>query len=343
MKKTLPALAAALLPLLAASAAAQTLPKADAPEVQAIFDQYRQDGAAWSAPAVPPAKGPDWSCLDQQHLYMAAGLAMAIPEFQQKSDKMTRKMMREMGMDPSMAHHEDYRDIRVVPLAGPSCADGKVNGQIEVVASYTAHSEKDIPVMVGGKDMGQHQTMDRAVTQRIRRVLHDNEVTPGMAMLTDSTTTLRTLYNDPAMRASMGDKPTTTPLHQMMYMDKGTSVSFMEMTMPKVSTGFLGMPKVENEKVLVVMVTTTTDDGHGHSRSWNNGRLTTESWTKDNRLHGPNITYMDNVWKRMGQKVSDVPGLENPEEVTVDGAEMVRQTLCFQNGVRVKMSPCPMD
>ncbi len=128
--------------LMCAAASAQNLvfPSPPQPEAQALVQRFQADFARVSAdpayftlPASAPAPGCDISKAD---LYKAAGLAMALPEEAAKISKMTRKQLRDMGMDPEQAAKPtEYSNVNVVALSVP-CKNGKVDGEVETIASF---------------------------------------------------------------------------------------------------------------------------------------------------------------------------------------------------------------
>jgi hypothetical protein len=52
---------------------------------------------------------------------------------------------------------------------------------------------------------------------------------------------------------------------------------------------------------------------------------------------------MDNFLKATGQKLADLPNMENYREVTIGGRNLLQMTTCMVDMKPAKLDPCPVE
>ncbi len=311
-----------------------------------LIERYRKDLAMLSSPDLMkmPAPAPAWPCeMDEKELYKIAGLTMAHPELKKEMDKLTRKAMREMGMALPAAEQK-YSNIKIVPLVA-HCENGKLDGELQLLVSYTRDSDTKMTTMFGEKAVNMASTTHSENTNRIYRTMKAGVPDADMLMVQDSTTSSTTTADDPTMAAALAKSGKVAPIPTRMVtytLASGHSATFTEQNDTKVSSGFLA-PNIKTSRALTSMFMIPTGEKRSRMVSYTNARLTTVSNMKDGKQHGESIMYMDNFYKALGQRLDRQPGMENAREVTINGLDLIETRTCMQNGVAVKTATCPSE
>src|SRR5690606_13994413 len=87
----------------------------DLPELQPVIERFRADWPVLSKPTyLAEPKGIAWPVeVSQEDQYRWFGLYMALPEESRKVMRSSRRLFREMGMDPSTLGQMEYSNIRI--------------------------------------------------------------------------------------------------------------------------------------------------------------------------------------------------------------------------------------
>ena len=322
------------------------------PAAKALVAQYKQDKALLDSPDLfaVPNPAPQWPCavpeIDQ---YKVANLDMAHPALKADIEKLGRKAIRAMGMATGSESKTTYSDIRIVPLKA-QCVNGKLHGEIELLAFYTIRTESPISFLMGEKVVNGNSVNTMKTTNRLRHTLNAGERTNGtyrmfmlMEMQQNST------FDDPQMAETMrktnesigGDKPMVTQTVSYAAED-GTRASFTESEEKKVSFGLFS-PNIASVQALSSMFMHPIDEHRTRSENYKNKQLTSISTMKGFLQHGESITYMENYLKPLKLRLDQQPNMENAREVTIDGVDLIEQRKCFRNGAVIKTATCPND
>ena len=321
-------------------------PNPEDPTSRQLIERYRKDTAMLASPDLMkmPAQAPAWPCeMDEKDLYRSAGLVMAHPELKKEMDKMTRKAIRELGMSlPTM--EQKYSNVKIVPLVA-HCENGKLDGELQLLVSYTMDTETKMTTMFGEKSVNMLTTMHSENASRIYRTMKAGVPEADMLMVLDATTSMNTSADDPQMAAALAKSPKIAPIPTRMVsytLASGHTASFTEQNDTKVSSGFLA-PSIKTSRALTSMFVIPTGENRSRMVSYTNARLTTLSNMKDGKQHGESIMYMDNFYKALGQKLDRQPGMENAREVNIGGVDLIETRTCMQNGAVVKTATCPSE
>ena len=310
-----------------------------------LVERYRKDLPMLASPDLlkVPVPAPQWPCeTDQKTLYQIAGVAMADPELKADMDKKTRKFMREAGIAAPTVE-QNYSNIKIVPLVA-HCEDGKLDGELQLLVSYSLDSVTKMTTMVGEKAVNMVTTMHSDNVNRIYRTMKAGVALPDHMMVFDATAS-NSMTADDAQMASALSKNKQAPVHTRnvsYFLASGHTAMFNETPVVKVSSGFLA-PSVKTSTALGSYFTIPSGENRTRSLGYTNARLLTSSQTKDGKQHGESIMYMDNVYKALGQKLDRQPGMENARAVTINGEDLIETRTCFQNGVIVKTAECPSE
>lgn len=334
-------LASAALPALADVA----FPNPDDAVARQLIERYRKDLPMLKSADLlkAPAPAPEWPCeMDQKELYKAAGLAMADPDFKKDMDKQVRKLTREMGV-ALPASEQKYSNIKIIPLVA-HCENGKLEGELQLLVSYTMDTETKMTTMMGEKAVNMITNMHSDNTNRIYRTMQAGVAGPDSMMVFDGMSSSSTTADDPAMASALA-KNKMAPIHtrNVSYtLGSGHTAMFSDMNETKISSGFLA-PSVKSIPALQTTFSIPSGDKRVRSLSYTNAHLTMSTQMKDGKQHGEAIMYMDNFYKAMGQKLDRQPGMENARAVTIDGLDLIETRTCYQNGVVVKTAECPSE
>ncbi len=345
--------------LMCAAASAQNLvyPSPPQPEAQALVQRFQADFAKVSAdpayftlPASAPAPGCDISKSD---LYKAAGLAMALPEEAAKISKMTRKQLRDMGMDPEQAAKPtEYSNVNVVALSVP-CKNGKVDGEVETIASFDTLMSMKNTMNMGQKMVTMTMDMGASQTKRARSLFVAGEL-KRMVFSADRTFSRnKTTYDDPATQEMMNKHAVPDakePSVMLMYTapeEGGLMGMFTVATTPKFSAGLFGVTTTFERQLTSMFMSGITGKGRSVQKmqSYTGATFTMESeqGIRDGKPNGEQIIRTENHFRKNNIRMDQVPGFENARIVSVNGVEMIEQRNCYIDGALVKTATCPKD
>jgi len=343
--------AALFVGLISVQAFAVEYPVLSNPEAQGLLNRYMQEKPVIDSPTFfnAPETQPTWACqIDGSDLYIAAGIPQADPTTRAKTEKMTSKQMRELGMSPNIGALPVYTNITITPIKS-QCADGKLDGDIQVLTSYDSRSEFKNTSQISGKVITGNTVTSIHALLRTHRSYNHGVPVGASVLVQQMDITSETHYDDAQLEensqkmakiSGMG-KPAKTRIVSYRT-ESGLSISFAEMEEKKVSAGLLG-PNITNTIALTTNVTTPVDEHRTRIETYKNSRLISAGGMKDFKPHGDQVTYMDNYLKKLNMRLDQVPGMEDARIVTVDGAEMIENHRCMQNGLPLKASPCPEE
>lgn len=295
----------------------------------------------------PPASPMAWPCeITQRALYMAAGLIMALPEEARKVQALTRKTMREAGLDPDSAGKgEEYTFIRVTPLRA-ACKDGKIDGEVELLSEYETKMESSHSMSMGQKLV---TNRTRNTTQGVRRIVlrfKDGESVGQEYAVARSRTRSVTESDDPQMQAAMArsansgpDEPTL--IYNYMTPDSDKMAMFVISMVPRAV--FVTMTW---DKQLMTTFSEGMRSGEMRSVSYKNEALSGKTRgprMREGKMHGEQVMQMENYLKATGMRLDQMPGMEQARMVMVDGVEMIETRNCYSDGVMIKTATCPAD
>ena len=335
-------------------ALALDLPNPADPEAQALVKRFQADYARIKADPnffKPPAAPMAMPCeVPQRDLYQPLGLFMAIPEEAEKIRLMSRKQLRDMGMDPETAAKPmQYSNIRITPLKA-ACKDGKLEGDTDFLVQFDTLMEN-----VNNMDLGTRKvkmTMKMGTQQASRYFLSfkDGKVQDGDRYhVTQLAMRNETLYDDAQMAATMAktkvpDAP--EPQVSLNYMNFGTGkmATFTVSMAPKITGGLFGV-NTSFQQQLDSHFTSGMNGPVNKMVMYKNDKIfmTSETPMKNGTYHGEQVQVQENYLKASGMRLDQMPGMETARLITVNGVEMLETRNCFIAGVLTKAQTCPKD
>lgn len=335
--------------LLSSSAFALDFPEPAYQVEKELVAQYIHDKALTESPVLfeVPNPLPDWPCnVPEVEKYKIAGLQAMHPELKGEIDKTMRKAFRNAGMSAEMLPKTSYSNIQIIPLKA-QCTKGKLDGELELLVLYDKRDEMNSSIPSGESVVhGTTVISTRAMTRSHRTINAGKADIAGSAFML-MTVQNETHYDDATMESmtiknneQLGlNKPMIT--RTIMYTGQdGTVAIFVAMDEKQVSGGLFGV-KVKTIPSLMTIFTRTVDEHHKQMESYKNKQLIASSGMKDNKQHGEQIIYVDNYLKKLNLRIDQQPNMDNAREVTINGVDLIETHNCWQNGVQVKMSPCP--
>lgn len=353
MKQFLKAISAVSMCAMVAPAFGLDYPTLSNPKAQAFLQQYQRDRERFADPALftMPSPAMKWPCaVEEIDQYKLAGVYEAHPEQVKASQKEMRKYFREQGLDPSTIGTTIYSGVQIALIRG-ECSAGKLNGPVELLGTYEAneHSVNIIP-------MGEKSIRSTTDLRRLKRARHVTRVEAGQQLakgestfFTQTTIQLTQHSDDAAMEAMErkmaaqggSDKPTTS-MGVVYKSSDGMTVSVIEQEIKKVTGGLFGV-SVTPEMQLITMVMTPVGENRMVMESYTDKNLLSRSGMKDGKQHGESIMFMDNYLKPLKLRLDQQQGMENAREVVIDGKDMIETRTCYQNGVEIKTTSCPVE
>lgn len=331
-------------------ATAMELPKPENPGAAALLARAGVDiaklEAGWNF-ARPPAQ--EWPCeAPIAHLYLLSGLIEALKPEQlpegiksmEELQKEMRRTFRKMGMDTAPAR-TSYANIVLYPVKA-SCANGKLQGETEFYVSYESTMEtKTAMFSPTTKKMEDVRSVHRSTTEKLVKAVFEGGKPAGVhSDVTRGTLKTEMQFGDPELQKY--SKPMDPqPIRSAMYTWPEGQVMLSTSVGVEVGSGLLG-PSVKqvtklmttigvNQERIAQMFTYTDTDLSSVMRR-NTATNTTAT-----------VTYMDNIYKKMGMKRTEMPGTENQKEVVINGKDMLEQRMCLINNVPAKVDPCPVE
>lgn len=327
------------------------LPKPPQPEAQALLARFVEDHALVkkAGPAFfQPATLEKWPCnISQSTIYQAADLVMADPVEAEKIRLKIRKSLREQGLDPSLVAQTKYLNVHISPVSA-SCKNGKVDGDVELLAEYETLYENKTTMNSGGKVI----TMTtKNSTKEVSRVWTRFDLGKVAAPVKNIKQVLRkneTAYDDQAMSEMMAKNaiPQSKVPETVISYGGGLSPEFsanftVKMT-PKVSGGIAGTNIALVQELQSVFISPAVKNGTRTSDIYSNKEwsLTLHDKIKDGQKHGEQIVLTKNVMIGGKSMVEFTPG---GRLVTFNGMEVIETRKCFISGQEVKTANCPKD
>lgn len=339
----------ALVPFAAANAAYE-FPKIEDAKARAMLErtgmtpQKLEQAFKFAKPAPQ-----EWPCeAPKAEMLTMAGLMDAIPADQLSEEhrktmtelaRVMRKTYRDMGMDPAAGSKNTYSNLTLVPIKA-QCVEGKVEGEVDYFVSYDKVSVTEIEqYSPHSQKMEKTKSTSRSSAEQLMRVqIANGKVTRGGSTLSRMKVSTSFEFSNPAL------KPSSTPpqdIFNATYTFADGQVTFSPMASTEISSGFLG-PKVSSSTKLMTMVT-VIGDKHNDTFTYN-GTDYTGSMRQNRETNTMlSITYMDNFAKKLGQKVSEMPGMSHMKEVVMNGKDMLETRTCTVDYKPVKIEPCPVE
>jgi hypothetical protein len=338
--------------LLCSSAYALDYPNPVDPVAKSLVAQYIQDKKAnnFQTMITAPNPIPAWPCeVSEEQQYGLAGLSAADPKKAAESEKSQRQSFRELGMSPQMIPKTSYSNIQIIPLKA-QCTNGKLAGELQLLVTYDYRVETHSTIASGtGVVNGSTVINTRTISRKYMDFTPGLTPTTKVVNLTQSTVQTDTHYDDAQMEAfqkktnqQLGlSDPTTIQIVSYSGPD-GLTAQFSESSEKKASTGFFGV-NITKVPSLDTTLTLPVDAHHQRTEAYKNDQLVSVMNMKDHKLHGESVTYMANYLKKLNMRLDQQPGMENARAVTINGVDLIETRICSQNGIAVKMSPCPAE
>ncbi|WP_341920188.1 hypothetical protein [Polaromonas sp. YR568] len=335
-------------------ALALDLPNPAEPEAQALVKRFQADYARIKADPnffKPPAAPVAMPCeVPQRDLYTPLGLFMAIPEEAEKIRLMSRKQLRDMGMDPDTAAKPmQYSNIRITPLKA-ACKDGKLEGDTDFLVQFDTLMENVNNMDLGTRKVKMTMKMGTQQASRYFLTFKDGKVQDGDRYhVTQLAMRNETLYDDAQMTQTMAktkipDAPEPQVTLNYMNFGAGRMAMFTVSMAPKISAGLFGV-NTSFQQQLDSHFTSGMNTPLQRMVMYKNDKvfMTSQTSMKNGKAHGEQVQTQENYLKASGMRLDQVPGMETARLVTVGGVEMIETRTCFIEGVLTKAQTCPKD
>lgn len=336
-------------------AQALDLPNPPQPEAQALVKRFQADYARIKADPnyfKPPAAPMAMPCeVPQRDLYQPLGLFMAIPEEAEKIRLMSRKQLRDLGMNPDAAAKpaQQYSNIRITPIKA-ACKNGKIDGEAEFLVQFDTLMENVNNMNIGAKTVKMTMKMATQQSNRYFLTFKDGKAEEGERFHANQMAVRNeTLYDDAQMAATMSktkipDAP--EPQVSLNYQNHavGQMATFTVSMAPKISAGLFGV-NTNFQQQLDSHFTSGLRDSIYRMEMYKNDKffMTSETPMKNGTYHGEQVQVQENYLKASGMRLDQMPGMEKARLITVNGVEMLETRNCFINGVLTKAQTCPKD
>lgn len=335
-------------------ALALDLPNPPQPHAQALVKRFQADYARikadpnyFKAPAAPMAMPCE---VPQRDLYTPLGLHLAIPEEAEKIRLMSRKQLRDMGMDPDTAAKPmQYNNIRITPIKA-ACKNGRIDGEAEFLVQFDTLMENVNSMLIGAKTVKMTMKMATQQSNRYFLAFKDGKAEDGERFHASQTSIRNeTLYDDAQMAATMSktkipDAP--EPQVSLNYQNHavGQMATFTVSMAPKISAGLFGVNTSFQQQLDSHFMSGLRDSMH-RMEMYKNDKffMTSETPMKNGTYHGEQVQVQENYLKASGMRLDQMPGMEKARLITVNGVEMLETRNCFINGVLTKALACPKD
>ncbi len=324
----------------------------EAPEI-ALQQRFQADLKKVESDAsfFTPVAGAAWPCeVSQLQQYQAAGVQMAIPEEREKIRKMTRKVLRDSGFDASQAGSSipTYSNIVIHPVRA-NCKDGKLDGEVEVLASYETLMETVSTMPFNEKAVKMTSRFVSIESHRSVTRFEAGEYKMPRTSIKRTFNKHSTTYDDAVVAKMLSHTQTPEVKDPNLTFNyppdtgRGLTGTFTVTTTPKFSAGLLGVSTKFERGVNTSFMENSTDVTR--MEMYTGPQLTTVSSMpiRDGKPHGEQITLMENYLKKNNLRMDQVPGMEQARIVTYKGQEMIEQRMCFIEGEIVKTAVCPKD
>lgn len=344
----------ALTALAGFSALALELPNPSAPEAQALVKRFQADYARVKADPnyfKPPAAPMAMPCeVPQRELYTPLGLHLAIPEEAEKIRLMSRKQLRDMGMDADLAAKPtQYSNIRITPIKA-ACKNGKLDGETDFLVQHDSLTENVNNLTIGTKPVKMTMKTTTRQSDRYFVTFKDGKAEDGERFhVSQMHTRSETLYDDAQMAASMAKTAvpeSPEPQVSLNYQNyaAGHMATFAVSMAPKFSASLFGVSTTFQQELDSHFMSGLRQSVH-RMEVYKNGKfvMTSDTPMKNGTYHGEQVQVQENYLKASGMRLDQMPGMENVRLVTVKGVEMLETRNCFIAGVLTKAMACPKD
>jgi hypothetical protein len=302
-----------------------------------IKDQPQLEAdATYTMPASPPALACAVAEID---LYRVLGLQRLHPELRAEQDKQVRKLLRQSGSAASPMK-ESFSNIRIVPVKA-QCASGKLTGDLEFLVSYDSVMAMDSIIPMGDRTVKSTTTISSHETSRIFTSAVAGTPTNASTRMTRQATTVESKFDDAAMQAMQ--KPNNEPTNSFLaiYISANGDMSSFTLTdLPQVSSGVFGT-SVKTVRQLSSTFNVATDPDHMRMQTYIGKQLSMSGNLVGGQMHGEVVSYSENYLKKNNMRLDQQVGMENAREVTINGVDLIETRNCYQQGVPVKIMPCP--
>jgi hypothetical protein len=231
-----------------------------------------------------------------------------------------------------------------------ACVDGKLDGLVEYYAAYELRREQSAEHF---SPLSQRlETIFTATTEKMEVLMSAEfkagKSTPRQRALRRGATQLSYVMDTPEVQqrmdqslAKMGmNTPQAVWSATFNWGEDGT-VIMMPVMRAEVSAG-LFFPKTKLRDKFEVSVVMPRGDKL-EMLGFTDGLLTSEM--RMNKTTGTmrSVAYIDNFLAATGQKLANMPNMENYREVTHGGRSMLQMTNCLIDMKPAKLDPCPVD
>jgi hypothetical protein len=301
----------------------------------------------------PPPQA--WPCEPSlAHLYLPAGIVSALPKEQLPPDVQAHVAEAERGMrralrgSGSTVPVETAGKVEVIPVKA-QCAGGKLDGPVEYYVAYTLRREQK----------GEHfspltqrletfltvmdETMEVLMSQEYKagkpaghsRALRRGSMKSGAVM---DTPEAQKRWDQSMAQIGM-DRPTA--VWSATFSQEDGVVTMNPVPSAEVSAGFWA-PKAKLTEKFGVMVLITRGNVL-ETDMFSDGHLSSQMRMNKTTGNMVSVTNMDNFLKATGQKLADLPNMENYREVTIGGRNLLQMTTCMVDMKPAKLDPCPVE
>jgi len=342
------------------SSLAYKFPTPEDPRARAVLERAGMDTARFDALLAFAKPAPQaWACdAPIAYLYQPAGIVDAVPVDQLPADvkamleegkRMMRKTFRAQGLDPASAMVTTTSDIELIPISAP-CKNGKLDGPVEYYLAFKQVMESNMETFSPlSNKLEKNRTLITSHAEMVVRQAYDaGKPAHGVRIARRGTVTSRMTYENPQIQKSMDDMQAKTgglnrasPQKMVTLSDEKTVATFSLLEEPKVTGGVFGINAEWLYKLSTMVI--LNDPGIQVSYMYVDGQPLSMSRQNRETATTEMISYMDNFAKKMGKKISDMPGMENYREMVIGGRDVLEMRTCSIDFKPVKMDPCPVE
>lgn len=331
------------------------LPHLDDPQEQAVLDRFVANRAEMEKPDFfeHPEQPATFACdVDEAAKYQMGGTYYNNPVAAKdwaNTQREVARMQRAQGLEaPEMPVPVDT-NFKFTPLS-ITCVDGKAEGPYTFIASMDRETTLNSSFAANASSIVNqtYKTNEHLIVRATRYISGGNLKTQSESFTLsqskmDITSDDEKLNKALKKTANMVNKEAA---HPTLFYNSVSENGLLIMIMPTVDyslrSGLL-MPSLKKISTMMTSVMRPIGDDRRETVSYVGTRLQSKSYMKGSRMHGPNVSYSENIYKKLGQSIVGQVGEENSREVVIDGVDMIERTMCFQNGIMVKMTPCPTE
>ncbi|MFH1500142.1 MAG: hypothetical protein ABII82_20235 [Verrucomicrobiota bacterium] len=316
----------------------------DLPEVQPVMERFRADWPVLSKPAyLAEPKGIAWPVeVSQEDQYRWFGLYMALPEESRKVMRSSRRLFREMGMDPSTLGQMEYSNIRIVPISARA-EDGKLTGDVEVWASYETTSSTENTINMGKGNVTMTTiSKTETVARGIYRMIEDEHGPRAVPVVVARKTRMRNTSrsSDPVMQRNLdraaknNATPWNTHVQYIADIKPLTSATFLFLDLPEFTARPTSTPKMSRQLMSMLMIEDNERDMR--SLTYTGRHLTSVAPFRDGKQHGDQFVYMADFTRGSSVPLEQMPGMENARKIQRDGISLIEMRTTWRDGQIVR-------